>query len=33
MKHFNDKKLGTVFGGIPEVGVTIESLLSREGKL
>jgi phosphate transport system substrate-binding protein len=33
MKHLNDKKLGTVFGGVPEIGVTIESLLSREGKL
>jgi phosphate transport system substrate-binding protein len=33
LKHFNDKKLGTVFGGIPEVGVTIDSLLAREGKL
>jgi phosphate transport system substrate-binding protein len=33
MKHFNDKKMGTVFGGIPEVGVTIDSLLAREGKL
>lgn len=33
LKHFNDKKLGTVFGGIPEVGVTIDNLLAREGKL
>jgi phosphate transport system substrate-binding protein len=33
LKHFTDKKLGTVFGGVPEVGVTIESLLAREGKL
>lgn len=32
-QHFKDKKLGTVFGGVPEVGVTIESLLAREGKL
>jgi len=32
-QHFNDRKLGTVFGGVPEVGVTIESLLAREGKL
>jgi phosphate transport system substrate-binding protein len=31
--HFNNKKLGTVFGGTPEVGVTIENLLAREGKL
>lgn len=33
LKHFDDKKLGTVFGGVPEVGVTIEALLAREGKL
>jgi len=33
LKHFNDRKLGTVFGGTPEVGVTIDSLLAREGKL
>ena len=33
MKHFTDKKMGTVFGGVPEVGITIESLLAREGKL
>jgi phosphate transport system substrate-binding protein len=32
-KHFNDKKMGTVFGGVPEVGVTIDALLAREGKL
>jgi phosphate transport system substrate-binding protein len=33
LKHFTDKKLGTVFGGVPEVGITIEKLLAREGKL
>ncbi len=33
LKHFSDKKLGTVFGGVPEVGVTIDALLAREGKL
>jgi phosphate transport system substrate-binding protein len=33
LKHFNDKKLGTVFGGTPEVGITIDDLLAREGKL
>lgn len=32
-KHFNEKKMGTVFGGVPEVGVTIDALLAREGKL
>lgn len=33
LQHFSGGKLGTVFGGIPEVGVTIEALLAREGKL
>jgi len=33
LEHFTAKKLGTVFGGTPEVGVTIENLLAREGKL
>jgi phosphate transport system substrate-binding protein len=32
-KHYQDKKLGTVFGGVPEVGVTIEELLAKEAKL
>jgi phosphate transport system substrate-binding protein len=32
-KHFADRKMGTVFGGTPEVGVTIDNLLAREGKL
>ena len=33
LQHFNGGKLGTVFGGVPEVGVTIDNLLAREGKL
>jgi len=33
LKKFNDGKLGTIFGGVPEIGVTVENLLSREGKL
>lgn len=33
LKHFTDGKMGTVFGGVPEVGVTIDNLLAREGKL
>ena len=33
LQHFTDRKLGTVFGGVPEVGVTIDNLLAREGKL
>jgi len=32
-KHFNDKKLGTVFGGHAKVGITIDQLLSMEAKL
>jgi phosphate transport system substrate-binding protein len=32
-EHFGSKKLGTVFGGVPEVGVTIDNLLAREAKL
>jgi phosphate transport system substrate-binding protein len=32
-KHFNDKKLGSVFGGVPKVGITIDQLLSMEAKL
>jgi phosphate transport system substrate-binding protein len=33
LNHFNNGKMGTVFGGVSEVGVTVENLLSREGKL
>jgi phosphate transport system substrate-binding protein len=33
LQHFTSGKLGTVFGGVPEVGVTIDTLLAREGKL
>jgi phosphate transport system substrate-binding protein len=33
LQHFENRKLGTVFGGTPEVGVTIDALLAREGKL
>jgi phosphate transport system substrate-binding protein len=31
--HVQKGKKGTVFGGTPEVGVTIEELLRREAKL
>ena len=31
--HFHNNKLGTVFGGVPQVGLKVEELLSREGKL
>ncbi|MBL8269111.1 PstS family phosphate ABC transporter substrate-binding protein, partial [Steroidobacter sp.] len=32
LKHFTENRLGTVFGGVPEVGITIEELLEREAK-
>ena len=33
VEHVSKKKIGTVFGGTAEVGVKIEELLKREGKL
>ena len=30
--HFRNEKLGTVFGGVPEVGLKVEELLAREAK-
>ncbi len=33
MKNFTTKKLGTGFGGTPEVGVKVDDLLKREAKL
>lgn len=33
VEHLQKKKLGTVFGGESDVGVTIDSLLAREAKL
>jgi phosphate transport system substrate-binding protein len=32
-KHFQNRKLGSVFGGVPQVGITIDQLLSMEAKL
>jgi phosphate transport system substrate-binding protein len=32
-KHFEDRRLGTVFGGHNQVGITIEQLLAMEAKL
>jgi phosphate transport system substrate-binding protein len=32
LDHFNNGRTGTVFGGKPEVGITIEELLKREAK-
>lgn len=33
LRHFHDNRLGTVFGGVPEVGVTIDDIVAREAKL
>lgn len=33
LKHFQERRVGTVFGGVPEVGVTIQELLKREATL
>jgi len=32
-EHFHRGKLGTGFGGVPEVGLKVEELLAREAKL
>jgi phosphate transport system substrate-binding protein len=31
--HMNKKKIGTVFGGKNEIGITIEELMKREAKM
>jgi phosphate transport system substrate-binding protein len=33
LQHFRENRLGTVFGGKPEVGVKIDDLMEREAKL
>ena len=33
LKNFQSGKMGSVFGGTPEIGLTIEDLLAREGTL
>jgi phosphate transport system substrate-binding protein len=33
LQHLQERRLGTVFGGVPEVGVTIEELMERETTL
>jgi phosphate transport system substrate-binding protein len=33
LEHLKKGKLGTAFGGVAEVGITIEELQAREGKL
>jgi phosphate transport system substrate-binding protein len=32
LKHFTERKAGTVFGGVPKVGLTIDQLLTMERK-
>jgi phosphate transport system substrate-binding protein len=32
LKHFKDRRTGSVFGGVPEVGVSIEELMKRDAK-
>jgi phosphate transport system substrate-binding protein len=32
LKHFKDGRKGSVFGGVPEVGVSIEDLMKRDAK-
>ena len=32
LKKFKDGKTGSVFGGVPEVGVKIEDIVNRESK-
>ncbi len=33
LEHLHARRVGTVFGGVPEVGVTIEELLERDAQL
>ncbi|MBB6092616.1 phosphate transport system substrate-binding protein [Povalibacter uvarum] len=33
LEHLNNNRLGTVFGGVPQVGVTIQDVLSRDATL
>ncbi len=33
LENANKRKLGSLFGGVPEIGVTIDELMRREGKL
>lgn len=33
MEHFNKKRVGTVFNGVTAVGLTIDELIRREGRL
>jgi phosphate transport system substrate-binding protein len=31
-EHFKSRRVGSVFGGVPEVGISIEELMKREAK-
>lgn len=33
LRHFRENRFGTVFDGVPEVGITIDDVLAREAKL
>ena len=33
LKHVKDNKIGTVFGGKNEIGITVEDLMKREAKM
>lgn len=33
LENVNKRKLGSLFGGVPEVGITMDELMRREGKL
>ena len=32
LKHFKERRVGSVFGGVPEVGVSIDELMKRDAK-
>jgi phosphate transport system substrate-binding protein len=32
LKHFKSRRVGSVFGGVPEVGVSIDELMKRDAK-
>jgi phosphate transport system substrate-binding protein len=31
-KHFNDGRVGSVFGGVPEIGISVDELMKRDAK-
>ena len=33
LEHFNKKRVGTIFDGVSAVGLTIDDLIRREGRL